>query len=262
MDFPVSKKSKNNSLSKSSDDIQPVIVPVPGAEGPQGIPGKDGPPGPEGPPGPRGEQGRDGKPGKDGKDGPPGPKGPRGEKGEPGQAGEPGRPGIRGKDGKSYLPVYEQMPSWARYLNNSDRTTRLGADKGKDGWVWIFIDIDETESDESGMQPKSAALYNPNSRKVNTRSLKVGSQIKISYEVEVTPFFNNTEVLARSLFSSSGAGYTSLVANLKYDKKYTLSFTHDLKITSARERNEGIVLEMYSDNPSLVTLKSIAVSVY
>lgn len=256
MDFPTSKKSKNNSSSESFYDAQPVMIPVPGLEGPQGIPGKDGQPGPEGPPGPRGEQG------KDGKVGPAGPKGPRGEKGEPGQNGEPGRPGIRGKDGKSYLPVYEQMPSWARYLNNSDRTTRLGADKGKDGWVWVFIDIDETESDESGMQPKSASLYNPNSRKINTRSLKVGTQVRISYEVEVTPFFNNTEVLARSLFSSSGIGYTSLVANLKYDKKYVLSFTHDLKITSAREKNEGIALEMYSDNTSLVTVKSISVSVY
>lgn len=243
MDFPVQQKKKYAAKveeSKASDplpsDIPNVVyLPVPGPEGPRGQKGEQGP---QGERGPKGDQGPPGKNGKNGKD------------------------GIDGKDGESSFPVYGQKSGWALYANQSNDLTRLGADRGEDGWVNLVVDKLSSNTVEDYLPENGVSLYSTEFKRVNLKNLKIGSQLQITYSFEITTLSSNTEVWCRSTMPGSGLSYTSLVGNLKYEYSYDLSVTHNIILTNEGDRISGIVPQVRTDNDCLGILKSIYVSVF
>lgn len=204
-------------------------------------------------------------PGPQGPQGEPGPKGEKGDTGPQGEKGDQGIPGKNGKDGKdgaSYFPVYKQNAGWALYVNNNPKEIKLGSQSENDGWVKVYIDPDNKASNELFLPKDSVSLYNPSARRINLKGLKIGSQLQITYDLEINTFTANTEVWAKSLFANSNTSYTSLLANFKYDYVYDISTTHFLSLTQESDRIGGIVTELLSDHTCLVKLKSIKISVH
>lgn len=201
-------------------------------------------------PGPQGPPGKDGVPG------------PKGDKGDPGESlpGPRGERGLPGKDGKSYFPKYEQNAGWALYKNKNTNTSPAGATRGEDGWVGLFINSENPN--EHFLPEGSVSLYSNDIRKINTRGLKVGSQIKITYEIEVITFNSNTEVWMKSEFLDLEDSATTFCANLKYQHTYEMSVTHNLVVSSEAHRTAGIVPKIRTDLDSAVKIKSIYISVY
>lgn len=224
MDFPKSNYASAVNNSKGSQD--PTFFAVPG---------------PQGQPGPKGDKGEKGDPGKDG------PSGPRGER------------GANGRDGKSYFPTYSQNVGWASYKNKNTNTVPSGATRGEDGWVQLFILTGE--SVEKFLPEDSVSLYSDEIRKINTRGLKVGAQISITYDIEIITFSSNTEVWMRSVFVGLGDAHTTFCANLKYQHNYEMSVTHRMFITSEAHKAAGIVPQIRTDMDAAVKIKSIYVSV-
>ena len=233
MDFPVTNKnayaSKVERFNTAADPTSFVAVP-----------------GPRGEPGPKGDRGPKGDPGPAGKDGSPGPKGDRGES---------------GKDGKSYQSVYEQEPGWASYQDLDSFSVKLGADKGEDGWVNLFISKNNI-SEERYLPKGLASLYNPETRSINLKGLKLGSQVQITYEFLVETFHSNTELWSRSYFRKSGYEVTSFVANLKYQHEYLLTETHSIFLSGESDKKSGIVPQLRTDLDALAKLKSIHISIH
>lgn len=234
VEFPKSNKSYGSKIQESQELTGNFFA----------VPGPPGPPGPQGPMGPKGETGRPGQ---------------NGQKGEKGDRGERG---IPGKDGKSYFPVYKQNAGWAIYFDKEHKQIKLGADQGEDGWVDIFVDGKGQGTNEKYLPEESVSLYNPVTRKINTKHLNLGSQISITYNFEITTFNANTEVWARSLFPNSGISNTSFIANLKYDYTYDLSTTHFLTLISETDKSSGIVPQLRSDYTATAIMKSILVSIH
>lgn len=228
IDFP---KSNNyaSAVQKSSSSQDPTFFAVPG---PQGPPGKDGP------------------------------QGPKGDKGDPGESlpGPRGERGLPGKDGKSYFPKYEQNAGWGFYKNKNTNPVPAGATRGEDGWVALLINSDDTI--EQFLPEGSVSLYSKDIRKINTRGLKVGAQLQITYEVEVTTFNSNTEVWFRSQFLDLEESVTTFCANLKYQHTYEMTVTHNLAVLSEKHRVAGIIPKIRTDLDSVVRIKSIYISVY
>lgn len=240
MDFPTSKKSSyaaqvEQSQIGSSQENTLSFLPVPGPQGPEG------PVGPRGPEGPIGKSGKDGKDGLDGA---------RGER------------GIPGKDGNSYNPPYSQEVGWASYGNAVLKPFSLGADKGDDGWVSVYIDGNGPKTNKLYLPKDSVELYNVNSGKINIRHLAVGSQLDITYNFELTTFSSNTEVWARSYMLNQESSATSFVASLKYQYEYELSTTHKVFIENEQQKNAGIIPQLRTDLDSMATIKSIVISVF
>jgi len=235
MSFPVDNKTGYALKVQESQFITPEVgllyLPVPG------------------PPGPRGEVGPAGKSGKDGKDGEPGKDGARGPQGAP------------GKDGKSYFPVYGQPSGWGYYESVSDKAFKLGATQGDDGWVSVYLDEKYLRKQESFLPENSASLYNQSSRTINLKNLKIGSQVKIVYGLEITTFQNNTEVWCRSKGSGDEDSQTSFIASLKYQHTYELSSVHYVFIKTEKDKINGIKPQIRSDLDSLAKLKNIYISV-
>jgi len=230
MDFPVSNKityASKVELSKPVSDNN-VFIPVPGPKGDPGPPGKNG---------------------IDGKDGKPGPKGDR------------GYPGKNGKDGKSYETSYGQEPGWASYHNLDTSVVKLGAEKGSDGWVSLFIGKNNI-SEERYLPKNGVSLYNLETRTVNLKGLKIGSQVQITYDFLITTTHSNTEVWLRSYFLNSGYEVTSFVATLKYQHEYLLSETHNIYLSGESDRKSGIIPQIRTDMDCFANLKSIHISVH
>lgn len=234
VEFPKSSKSYGSKIQESQEQVNSFFA-VPGPAGPQG------------PAGPKGDPGRPGD---------------RGDKGDRGERGLPGKDGRDGKDGKSYFPIYQQNAGWAIYFDSNQKLIKLGADQGEDGWVDIFVDGNGSGTNEKYLPEESVSLYNPVTRKINTKHLKVGSQIALTYNFEVTTFNANTEIWARSLFPNSGISNTSFVANLKYDYTYDLSTTHFLTLISETDKSSGIVPQLRSDYTATAIIRSILVSIH
>ena len=207
------------------------------------VPGPQGPPGPTGP---KGDPGQNGNPGES-------VTGPRGERGAP------GKDGKDGKDGKSYFPKYNQNVGWALYKNKKLNTTATGASRGTDGWVDLYVD--SGASIEDFLPEDSVSLYMKDSRKINTRNLKIGAQVQITYSIEITTFSSNTEVWMRSQFFGLDDSTTTFCANLKYQHSYEMEITHTLAIFSEAHKNAGIVPQIRTDLDSEVRIKSIYISV-
>jgi hypothetical protein len=197
-------------------------------------------------------------PGPQGERGPQGPKGDTGPKGDAGPKGEKGNPG---KDGKSYETVYGQNPGWAYYENRQTNTVPVGASRGKDGWVDVFIK-DYLNKNESYLPIGSVSLYNLETRRFNFKGLKLGSQVKIVYNFSINTFNSNTEVWLRTLFPESKKESTTFVAALKYQYEYDLSTTHNFTIDSEVDKVSGATIQIRSDMEAAVKLKSVYISVY
>jgi hypothetical protein len=239
MEFPSSKKGNYADKVKELGSITDnSFIAVPGPEGPpgkQGPKGEKGDPGLQGPPGPQGIAGKDGKPGKDGR---------------------------HGKDGETYLPVYKQNAGWAIYYPEKEKIVKTGVTSGVDGWVNLSISSLGEKTNNSNLPKNGVDLYNINSRRVNLKSLKVGSQLVISYGLEVETFHSNTEVWVKSLFPNSGNGVTTFGASLKYQHIYDFSVEHTVFTNSEEDRISGIVPQIRTDFDAVVKLKYIYISVF
>ena len=201
-----------------------------------------------------------GPPGPPGKDGIPGPQGYQGIQGKDGERGPKGERGIPGKDGKSYFPSYEQNVGWAHYTNKLTNTIPTGASRGEDGWVSLFLLVDEAIEDY--LPEGSVGLYSNDIRKINTRGLQIGSQITINYDIEIITFSSNTEVWMRSQFQKTENSCTTFSAMLKYQHTYELTVTHNLLVKSKDDKISGIIPQIRTDMDSAVRIKSISISVY
>jgi hypothetical protein len=202
-------------------------------------------------PGPKGEKGDPGLPGKDGARGVPGPAGPKGEKGDPGKP---------GKDGVSLLTTYLQNPGWASYSNTEPNIIRLGATRGEDGWVNLFIKRDGIV-EEKYLPSGSVALYNPETRKINFKGLSLGSQIEITYLFNLETFYPNTELWSRSFLPGSEQEVVSFVGLFKYQHSYDLSVTHSVFLQNQLDKVSGVVPQLRTDLDASASLKTIYISV-
>lgn len=235
MDFPSSKKTAYAAQVQQSQKQEVGVasyLPVPGPQG------ERGPAGPTGPVGPKGD---------------------KGDQGEPGKAGKPGRDG---KDGKSGVPVHGQQAGWALYENKSNKMSQLGATKGVDGWVDLYVDSDGKHSNELYLPEGCVSLYNTNARRINLKSIKLGSQIDIVYNIEIETFLPNTEVWVRSVFPDSGDDYVSLVGNLKYQYPYEFSVTQNLAVSTEVNKSSGLIPQIRTDLDAIARIKSILISVH
>ena len=155
MDFPdVSKKKKYSDTVKEVVNTEYIAVP-----GVQGERGDTGPAGPQGIEGPKGDKGDPGKQG---------PQGPKGERGEP------------GKGGQGYDSPSGQYPGWAYYKNLTNDKTRIGPERGDDGWVSVFLNIDKDQSIEKYLPNKSVSLLNETANKINFRALQQGESSPVT----------------------------------------------------------------------------------
>lgn len=230
VDFPISKKKQSYGdavTSAQSGDISYIAVPGPSGE--------------------RGERG------------PIGPQGPKGDKGDPGPRGERGAPGKDGKDGQSVLPAYGQKIGWGRYYVKELDFFPTGATRGTDGWV-DFAFNEKIYKIDDFIPEKSASLYSESSKRVNLKSLKVGSQVKIIYTLVINTSSANTELWVRSAFSK-GREFVKFVGSFKYATEYVIDVEQNISIESDAERISGIIPSVRTDYPSLVAIQSIYVSV-
>lgn len=236
MDFP-----KNNNYAAQVAQTQSIsmesginYIPVPGPQGPQG---------PQGPAG------------KDGKDGLPGPQGPEGKKGPKGD------PGIPGKDGVSFISASGQQPGWAAYYNNKKQDILLGISRGDDGWVKVYVDGKGSRTNEKYLPNGSVSLWNSESKVLNFKGVKEGSQVLVTYNFDITTLNNNTELWVRTVFPGANLEFTKFVASLKYQYTYNVSVEQHLYIEDAGCQILGASPQVRTDFDSILNMNSIHVSV-
>lgn len=230
MDFPPKKKY----LETIQEVKTTEYIAVPGITGEKGEVGPPGPPGPQGPKGDKGDVGR---------------AGPQGERGEPGRAGD-------GYDSPS-----GQYPGWAYYANKSTHQYRLGPERGEDGWVGFFLDIDESKTIETYLPNRSVSLLNPTTRNINLKTLKVGSKVDIRYDFSLETYTSNTEVWIRTLLRDEEISPMGYVGLLKYQYSYDISHCQTIFINSDKIKNYGGQPQIRTDNEGSFILKGIYVSV-
>lgn len=242
MDFPSSKKSNYaDKVKQINSTAENSFIAVPGPQGPAG---KQGAKGDKGDTGPQGLQGLVGLPGKDG------------------IPGKDGKPGKNGQDGKTYMPVYDQKAGWAIYYPESAPFLKTGATAGNDGWVNLSISSLSKQTNNKNLPENGVDLYNPNTKRINLKGLKIGSQISVSYSFEIETFHSNTEVWLRSLFPNSELEITSFVASLKYQHIYELTVDQTAFLVSEQDRVSGMVPQIRTDFDAVVKLKYIYISVF
>jgi hypothetical protein len=230
MDFPQKKKY----LETIQEVKTTEYIAVPGITGEKGEVGPPGPPGPQGPKGDKGDIGKTG---------------PQGERGEPGRAGD-------GYDSPS-----GQYPGWAYYANKSMQESRLGPERGEDGWVNFFLDIDESKTIETYLPNRSVSLLNPTTRNINLKTLKVGAKVDIRYDFSIETYSSNTEVWIRTLLRDEQISPMGYVGLLKYQYSYDISHCQTIFINSDKIKNYGGQPQIRTDNESSFILKGIYVSV-
>lgn len=234
MDFPGAKKSSyaaqvEQSQTNNYQENTLSFLPVPGPMGPQGNPGRDGKDGAIGPQGPKGDPG------------------PKGEKGSP------------GKDGESSLSSSGQQAGWASYINTSLAQIMLGANRGTDGWVNVFLP--SSDKNEEFIPRDTVSLWNQHARMLNFKGLKIGAQVFVTYNLELTTFNPNTEVWLRTFFPSHEQEISQFVGSFKYQHTYNISVTQQIFIENQKMWGNGAVPQVRTDFDSSIILKSIYVSV-
>ena len=233
MDFP--KKKKYSETVQEEKLIEYVAVP--------GMQGEKGDTGPIGPAGPQGIQGLKGDKGETGK------QGPQGERGEP------------GKGGEGYDSASGQYPGWAYYRNKSKNKIKVGPERGEDGWVSIFLDLDEEQSIEKYLPNKSVSFINQVAKKINFKAFQAGAIVNIRYDLEIETYNNNTELWIRTFSIDDENSVTGYLGNLKYQYTYDLSFYQTLFIEDRDVKVFGGIPQIRSDNEGTVILKGIYISV-
>jgi hypothetical protein len=233
MDFP--KKKKYSETVQEEKSVEYISVP--------GMQGQKGDIGPQGPQGERGLKGDKGDPGKQG------PEGPKGERGEP------------GKGSEGYDSASGQYPGWAYYKNKNDNKTKIGPERGDDGWVSIFLDVDQEQSIEKYLPKKSVPLLNQIAKKINFKAFQEGAIVNIRYDLEIETYNNNTELWIRTFLIDDENSVTGYLGNLKYQYSYDLSFYQTIFIKDRPTRIFGGIPQIRSDNEGTVILKGIYISV-
>ena len=237
MDFPGAKKTTYAAQVEQTQSI-PLqdnglsFLPVPGPVGPQGPAGRDG------------------------KDGSVGPQGLEGQKG---QKGEKGEKGPSGQNGISSLSSSGQKAGWAGYFNGKPTEIRLGATKGIDGWV--NLNMGSETSFEEYLPKNTVSLWNSHSKMLNFKGLKVGAQVFVTYNFELTTFSTNTELWARTFFPAHEQEVSQFIGSFKYQHTYNLSLTQQLFIENQKMWGNGAVPQLRSDFEASVILNSVYVSV-
>lgn len=191
-----------------------------------------------------------------------GEKGDRGDKGDKGDQGPQGPVGPPGKDAQTFLPPYQQKPGWAEYKNSQIKEFRLGATRGEDGWVTVFVDPSKSTTNELFLPEGKISLYSGETHRINLRHLNIGTQVRVTYNFDITTLTNNTELWCRSYFPDTENEVTTFVSLLKYQYEYPISETHTFMITNEVDRVSGIVSQLRADMDCLVKVKSIAISVF
>lgn len=200
-------------------------------------------------------------PGPKGDRGDRGPKGDRGPEGPRGEKGDKGTPGVNGKDGKSVIGVSDQQLGWAYYSNSDTDYIKTGATRGDDGWVKLGVDGLEVDTTEKYIYKGGTGLYNVSTKKINLKSLKLGAQLTIRYDVEISTMQNNTEVWMKTFYPDLDNDVTTFVANLKYQFVYDLSITHHIFVDHKQKMASGLVPAILTDLDALARLKGIYISV-
>jgi len=231
MDFPSNRKKYNETVEQTKF-IEYIAVP--------GIEGQKGEIGPTGPTGPQGVKGDAG---------PIGPTGPQGPKGDPGK-------GAEGYDSAS-----GQYPGWAYYSNKNIIPQKIGPDKGDDGWVSFFLDIDEENKIEKYLPNKSVSLVNKVAKNINFKTLKVGAKVEVRYDFSLETFVNNTEVWIRTLLRDQEQSPMGYVGLLKYQYLYDISYSQTMFVNNDTIKNYGGIPQIRTDNTGLFILKGIYISV-
>ena len=238
MDFPVNvKKKKYSETIQETQGTGIQYVAVPGIQGAQGEKGPKGDKGDIGPQGPKGDRGDIG------------PIGPKGEKGDPGK-------GAEGYDSPS-----GQYPGWAYYSGSKTGVFRVGPERGEDGWVSFFLDIDDSQTVETYLPNKSVSLLNKVAKNINLKTLKVGSKVEIRYDFSLETYSNNTEVWIRTLLKDEEVSPIGYVGLLKYQYQYDLSYSQTIFITSDKIKNHGGTPQIRTDNEGSFILKGIYIAV-
>jgi hypothetical protein len=233
MDFP--KKKKYSETVQEEKLIEYVAVP--------GMQGEKGDTGPVGPAGPQGIQG------------------PKGDKGEPGKQGQQGERGEPGKGGEGYDSASGQYPGWAYYKNKSENTIKIGPQRGDDGWVSIFLEVDKEKSIERYLPKKSVSFLNEVAKKINFKAFQYGAIVNIRYDLEIETYNNNTELWIRTFSIDDENSITGYLGNLKYQYSYDLSFCQSIFIEDKDIKVFGGIPQIRSDNEGNVILKGIYISV-
>lgn len=232
MDFPGNKKSSYAAqvveTQTTNSDILTNYIPVPGPVGPQG---------PAGIPGPMGPAGKDGI------------QGPKGEKGVP------------GKEGKSSLSSSGQQAGWGAYFNANKKPINLGVNYGEDGWVSVWVDSKGSGTNELYLPQDCTSLWNEHQRMLNFHGLKIGSQVFVTYNFELTTNSNNTEVWIRTFFPKSTTEISQFVASLKYQYVYNMYVTQHFFIENETMWTSGAIPQIRTDYDSSIIMNSIYVSV-
>jgi len=232
MDFPQKKK-----YSETIKEVRTTeYIAVPGVTGEKGEVGPQGPPGPQGPKGDKGDTGKQGPPG------------PQGERGEPGK-------GAEGYDSAS-----GQYPGWAYYKNKNQQSIRIGPERGDDGWVSVFLEIDKEKSIEKYLPKKSVSLLNETAKKINFKAFQYGAKVDIRYDLEIETYINNTEVWVRTFSIDDENSVTGHLGNLKYQYSYDFSFCQTIFIQDQNVKVFGGIPQIRSDNEGTVILKGIYIS--
>jgi hypothetical protein len=234
MDFP-KKKKYSETVQEEKSVVEYVSVP--------GMQGEKGDIGPQGPQGERGLKGEKGDPGKQG------PEGPKGERGEP------------GKGSEGYDSASGQYPGWAYYKNKSNNKTKIGPERGDDGWVSIFLDVDQEQSIEKYLPNKSVSLLNQVAKRINFKAFQHGAIVNIRYDLEIETYNNNTELWIRTFSIDDENSVTGYLGNLKYQYSYELSFYQTIFIEDRAIKVFGGIPQIRSDNEGAVILKGIYISV-
>lgn len=202
-----------------------------------------------------------GEKGDTGPQGPPGPQGPKGDKGDTGKQGLQGERGEPGKAGDGYDSPSGQYPGWAYYTNKGTQTHRVGPERGDDGWVNFFLDIDESKTIESYLPNRSVSLLNKTARNINLKTLKVGAKVDIRYDFSLETYVPNTEVWIRTILREEEVSPIGYVGLLKYQYLYDISYCQTIFINSDKIRNYGGQPQIRTDNESSFILKGIYISV-
>jgi len=235
MDSPIKKSNYAEQVTQSQFQENTLsFLPVPGPQGPQGQKGDKGD---QGPVGPEGKKGDIGNPGKDGKN------------------------GKNGLDGKSVLSPSGQQIGWGYYQNKGIKQTRTGVDQGDDGWVNLLMSGLGPKTVEAYLPKGDVSLWNEHSKKLNFKTLEVGSIVTIRYNIALTTYTNNTEVWMRTLISNEADCPTSYIGNLKYQYNYDFSVSQQLFINNSEYQNLGGVPQIRTDSTCEAILKSIYISV-
>ena len=233
MDFP--KKKKYSETVQEEKSVEYISVP--------GMQGQKGDIGPQGPQGERGLKGDKGDSGKQG------PEGPKGERGEP------------GKGSEGYDSASGQYPGWAYYKNKNDNKIKIGPERGEDGWVSIFLDVDQEQSIEKYLPNKSVSFINQVAKKINFRAFQFGAIVNIKYDLEIETYNNNTELWIRTFSIDDENSVTGYLGNLKYQYSYDFSFYQTIFIEDRSIKAFGGIPQIRSDNEGSVILKGIYISV-